>query len=183
MKIKDFEEKMEVPEGVQATIAGSELTVKGPKAELKRKFETPRFSISTEGSQIVFRAKEYTKKDKTLLGTFKAHIRNMFKGATEGHEYVLKVCSGHFPMNVDVKDGELRVKNLLGEKIPRVYKFSKDVDVKVEGDMVHVTGNEKEKVAQTAASIEQLTRRSNFDRRIFQDGIYIVNKDGKEIKA
>ena len=29
--------------------------------------------------------------------------------------------------------------------------------------------------------IEQLTKRSNFDRRVFQDGIYIVNKDGKQI--
>ena len=34
---------------------------------------------------------------------------------------------------------------------------------------------------QTAADIEQMTRRPSFYTRIFQDGIYITIKDGKEI--
>jgi large subunit ribosomal protein L6 len=82
-------------------------------------------------------------------------------------------------MNVSIKGQTLEVKNFIGEVVPRSYSFSKDVDVKLNGEMISVTGINKELVSQTAGSIEQLTRRVGFDRRIFQDGIYIVDKDGK----
>ena len=54
--------------------------------------------------------------------------------------------------------------------------------MKLNGEMISVTGINKEIVSQAAADIEQLTRRVGFDRRIFQDGIYIVEKDGKVIE-
>ena len=68
-------------------------------------------------------------------------------------------------------------KNFFGEKVPRKIKFDKkNVSIKVDGTEVLVEGMDKEKVGQTAASIEQLTRRPGFDKRIFQDGIYITEK-------
>jgi large subunit ribosomal protein L6 len=54
--------------------------------------------------------------------------------------------------------------------------------VKVEGDLINVTSTNKETAGQVSADIEQLTRRPGYDKRIFQDGIYIINKDGKELK-
>jgi len=182
MKIKDNVQKVEIPEGVSATVEGKELTIKGPKGEVKKTFIQPTIVFKVENNEIVFNIKKFTKVEKSLLGTYKAHIKNLAKGVTEGHEYVLKICSGHFPMNVSIKNNKFQVKNYLGEKIPRILQVNPDVEVKVDGDKVTITGINKETVSQTAASIEQLTRRSNFDRRVFQDGIYIVNKDGKEIK-
>ncbi len=61
-------------------------------------------------------------------------------------------------------------------------KLKEGVSIKVEGDMINVESIDKGLAGQTAADIEQLTRRTNYDTRIFQDGIYIINKDGKEIK-
>ena len=52
----------------------------------------------------------------------------------------------------------------------------------VKGQDVTVSGIDKENVAQTAANIEQITKIKNLDPRVFQDGIYIVEKDGKPIK-
>ena len=52
---------------------------------------------------------------------------------------------------------------------------------KVEGEIVTVNHCDIEVAGQTAADIEQLTRRPGFDPRIFQDGIYITKKDGKNI--
>ena len=56
------------------------------------------------------------------------------------------------------------------------------------GTKVTITGTEitiesinKELAGQMAANIEQLTKRTDFDRRKFQDGIYIVTKDGQNI--
>ena len=64
----------------------------------------------------------------------------------------------------------------MGEKIPRLAKISPGVDVKIEGDMITVSGFDREKVGQSAANIELATRRPGFDKRIFQDGCYIVSK-------
>ncbi len=61
-------------------------------------------------------------------------------------------------------------------------KIKEDVDVKVEGDKVTVESPDKEKAGQCAASIEQLTKRTGYDSRIFQDGIWVVSKSGKELK-
>jgi large subunit ribosomal protein L6 len=85
-------------------------------------------------------------------------------------------------MNVAVSGDKLSVKNFLGEKIPRVAKILPGVTVKVEGDIIDIESTDKEAAGQTAANFEQLTRITNRDLRIFQDGIYITVKDGKEIK-
>ena len=108
--------------------------------------------------------------------------KKILKGVVEGHVYQLKICSSHFPMSAAVNNGEFSVKNFLGEKVPRTIKIKENVDVKVEGDIITVESPDKELAGQTAASIEQLCKITNRDRRIFQDGIYIISKAGKEIK-
>ena len=92
------------------------------------------------------------------------------------------ICSGHFPMNVNVANNKLTVKNLLGEKVPRVLQLKEGADVKVEGDIIYVTSINKEIAGQVSADIEQLTRRPGYDGRVFQDGIYLINRDGKELR-
>jgi len=105
----------------------------------------------------------------------------MIKGVTEGIIYKLKICSSHFPMNVTVSTKEVSVKNFLGEKIPRIAKIIEGVTVKIDGTDLIVEGIDKEKVAQTAANIEQVCRITDKDRRKFMDGIFITSKDGKLI--
>ena len=106
----------------------------------------------------------------------------MLSGVKDGHKYVLKICAGHFPMNISMSGNQLIVKNFLGEKFPRVLQIKQGVTVKVEGDKVNVDSPDKELAGTTASDIEGLTRRPGFDTRIFQDGIYMIIKDGKELK-
>ena len=141
----------------------------------------PLLTIKIKDNVVIIKGKEDTKKTKKFIHTFRAHIGNMLVGAVEGFEYQLKVCSGHFPMSVAVDKNVLVIKNFLGEKVPRKAPIMEGVNVKIEGDIIKVTGVDKEKVGQTAARIEQSTTISNRDRRIFQDGCYIINKAGKEI--
>ena len=175
-------EIIKVPEGIDVKIDKCAVTVKGPKGEIKKKFMHKNVELELENSQIKISPKKNTKREKTITGTLKAHIKNMISGVKEPHKYVLKICSGHFPMNVSVAKNEFIVKNFLGEKMPRILKLKEGVNVKVEGEMVTVESADKEIAGQAAADIEQLTIRRNYDTRIFQDGIYIINKDGKEIK-
>lgn len=174
-------EKLEIPNGIQASVNNNVLNIKG-KSESIRAFPSKKVKISTDGNKIILSSEKPTQREKRMLKTFKAHIKNMFKGVSEGHIYRLKICSGHFPMNVSVNNNVFVVKNFLGEKSPRTLKLDADkAKVKIEGDIIIVEGDNKEKVGQTAANIEQLTRIANKDRRIFQDGIYLIEKDGKII--
>jgi len=171
-----------LPQGVEAKIDGSTIIIKGRKGESARKLPGKLFSIAIHGGNITLATAKDTKREKKMLWTYDAHIRNMIKGATAGHLYRLKVCSGHFPMTAVVTGKKFSVKNLLGEKVPREFMIRDGVQVKVEGDIITVESVQKELAGKCAASIEILTRRSGFDRRVFQDGIYIIEKDGKEIR-
>jgi large subunit ribosomal protein L6 len=51
-----------------------------------------------------------------------------------------------------------------------------DAKVKVTGTDIAVTGINIEEVGQTAANMEKATQRGGFDKRVFEDGIYIVKK-------
>ena len=106
----------------------------------------------------------------------------MIKGVQKPYVYTLKICSGHFPMNVSVSGEKFIVKNFLGEKTPRILNVKPGVSVKVEGDHITVESADKGLASQVSADIEQLTRRPGFDTRVFQDGCYIIVKDGKELK-
>ena len=84
-------------------------------------------------------------------------------------------------MNVSLKGDVLEIKNFIGEKVPRTLKIRPGASVKINGDEIVVEAINKEIAGQTAGSIEKLTKRPGFDKRIFQDGIYIVEKDGKRL--
>ena len=179
---KRIEEEIELPEGTSVKIDKGFVEVKGKKGEVKKMLVYPDITIEANGNKVAIKARRFTKKEKKIVGSFKAHIRNMVKGANEGCIYKLKICSGHFPINVSVDGSKFVVKNFLGEKIPRVLKIKPGAAVKVEGDIVTVEGLDKDLTSQVAADIELLTRRAGYDSRVFQDGIFIINKNGKEIK-
>ena len=87
-----------------------------------------------------------------------------------------------FPIGRLDKDsqGLILLPYFLGEKTPRVLKIKNGVEVKIEGDIVVISSPNREFGGQTAASIEVLTTRADYDKRIFQDGIYITEKPARE---
>lgn len=174
--------EIELPDGVAAALNGGFLSVKGAKGEIKRELKHHKISVKIGDKKILLESGKGTKEDKKILGSLTAHIKNMVKGSLHSHIYTLKICSGHFPMNVSIAGNKLVVKNFLGEKVPRVLQLKNGAEVKVEGDLIKVTSASKETAGQVAADIEQLTRRPGYDTRIFQDGLYLVNKGGKELK-
>ena len=181
-KKKEMKGELSLPEGVSAEVSAEGITLKGKGGEVAKRLINPFITITVENNIIQLVGKRTTQREKKMIATFKAHLKNMIKGVTEGHFYTLKVCSGHFPMNVSVNNNELTIKNFIGEKVPRVLPLKEGVSVKVEGDLIKVEGPDKELTGQVSADIEELTKRSKYDTRIFQDGIYIINKDGKELK-
>ena len=179
--LKGLEEKIELPKNVDDRLEKSILILKGPKGDVKRDLNDKRVKLEKKDNFLMLNAGKFTKTKKKIIKSYAAHIKNMIRGSLDGHNYVLKICSGHFPMNVAVVNNELVVKNFLGEKIPRKLMIKEGSTVKVEGDKIVVQSTNKEIAGQVSADIEQLMRRTGYDRRILQDAIYLVNKDGKEL--
>jgi large subunit ribosomal protein L6 len=173
---KEIMKIIPIPEGVTVTLQGQLLTASGPKGKNERNFWYPGIKIEIVGSEIIVDSSVVKKTQKAMVGTFASHVTNMIKGVAEGFEYRMKVVYAHFPMQLKVDGKKLMISNFLGEKKPRSANILGESKVKATADEVIVTGINKEDVGQTAANIEQATRIKRFDPRVFQDGIYIVEK-------
>ena len=166
---------------VTVELVGNSLKFKGPKGEAERVFLNPKVSVTLENNKIILKSLKGTKREKKIIGSFESHIKNLIEGVSNLHTYKLKICSGHFPMNVAIVGQEIVIKNFLGESVPRKVGIMPGADVKINGTEIVVTSTNKEFAGQTAARIESLCRITNRDKRIFQDGCYIIHKSGKDI--
>lgn len=180
---QDVMQEIEIPQDVSIELQDGVLVLKGAKGTLERKFQQPKVLLEKKDNKIVLSSKKATKRERKIIGTFAAHIRNMIHGVVEGFEYKLQICSVHFPVNVQVDAGHglVLIKNFLGETHDRKAEILPGVDVKIEGDTITVTSADKEATGQTALNIENATKVKRRDVRIFQDGIWIIEKAGKKI--
>ena len=180
VNIPEVKEKITIPDGVNVTLESNDtLTIKGEKGELTRTFAHPKITIKLEGNIINIDSKNVRRKEKALIGTFKAHIKNMIKGVSEGFEYKMKTVFSHFPIKTSVEDNYFIIQNFLGERSPRKALILEGVNVEAKGEDVTVTGYDKEKVGQTVANIERATKVKKRDIRVFQDGVYRITKGGR----
>jgi large subunit ribosomal protein L6 len=171
-----------IPEGVTVTITGKTIMVQGPKGALERELWHPGVHIQLEhkdgAEQVVVTSDTARKKLRAVAGTYVSHVKNMITGVTEGFFYKLTVVHAHFPMQIALtKEGNaVSISNFLGERKPRMAKIASGATVELRGKEILVSGMNKEAVGQTAANLEQTTKIRGYDSRVFQDGIYLVEK-------
>lgn len=178
---KGTELNIEIPSGVEFSIENNIVRITGSGGELKREFILDGIKIAKKEGCIALSSKLSRRKEKESIGTIKGHIRNMIKGVTKGILYKMRIVYSHFPMTVKIQENTISINNFLGEKHPRTADILPGVRVEVKGSEVILRGIDKDMVSQSAANIEQATRIVDRDPRVFQDGIYIVEKDGKAI--
>jgi len=178
---KELSRELEIPEGIKAEIESGEIAMSKGEKKLKRKFSG--FSMKVENNKIKLHEKNPRKKEKKMMMTTLAHLKNMIRGLTEGFEYKLESCSVHFPMSLEYDKGkhEFSIKNFLGEKKPRTAKIPENVEIKIEGNIITVSSYDIEAAGLCAAIMERLSKVRNRDRRVFQDGIFITEKPGRKI--
>jgi large subunit ribosomal protein L6 len=171
--------EIDIPKEIDVSINEDTISVKKGENEIKREF--PGISFEKKDNSLLISKKRATKREIKHVNTIVAHVKNMFKGVQQKFKYELQICSVHFPMNVSVQGCYLHVKNFLGESGERKAKLLPGVDVNIEKDKIIVESNNIESAGQTAANIESATKVRGKDKRIFQDGIYIINKAGREM--
>ncbi len=178
---KEIFQEIEVPSGVEVSIAGGLLIVKGKEGENKRLFDVTGLEFKNENGKIILGHKRATKNEKKRINSLASHIRNMIQGVQKKYEYKLKVCFSHFPFTVEVSGNEVKIKNFLGEKVPRIMKILPGVEVEVDKEWVTLWSTDKELAGRTAADFERVTKIGGRDRRVFQDGLYMTLRAGEEI--
>ena len=176
MLIEELIYNVELPEGVTFSINNNEAKLSGPRGDLSRIFKHSMISLSEDNGNIKLVGKKLRRKEKALIGTWRAHLKNMAQGVSSGFLYEMKIVFAHFPMKVAVKGNVVDIANFLGEKTTRHANICGDSKVITKGDKVTIEGNNIEDVGQTAANLEQATVVKGRDIRVFQDGIYIVSK-------
>jgi len=174
--IKEVARQVEIPEGVDASVTDSVVTVKGPKGQISKKIWYPGIEVRKDDSHLIVNSSIGNKRQRAMVGTLVAHIDNMIQGVTQGYEYKMKIVYSHFPIQIKASGQELVINNFLGERRARSAKLLPGTKVQVGKDELTITGVDKESVGQTMANIEQATRVRGFDIRVFQDGIYLVDK-------
>lgn len=170
-------QEFDIPQEVNIELKENILYAKGPKGEVEKilKFSKD-IKLEKLDSKIKASSEIEGRKIKAQIGTIIAHVRNAIEGVTNEYNYRLKVVYSHFPVTVKVEGNKVLIQNFLGERTPRVAKIVGGAKVKVDGADITVTGVNLEEVSQTAANIEQSCRIVGYDKKIFQDGCYIVSK-------
>jgi len=175
-----MEKTIKIPEGVECSVEGFKVRVKGKLGELERDLFNKGIAniikIEKSGEEIKISSNLDNKKGKALLGTIIARISNLFRGVSHGYNYKLKIVYTHFPISVKQEGDSIILSNFLGQKGNKKMKIPAGVKAEIKKDEILVSGIDKELVGQTAANIEKLTKVSKLDRRRFQDGIFIFEK-------
>ena len=140
-----------VPAGVNVTINGNEVTVKGPKGELHSTFN-PEISIAMEGSEIIVTRPSDDKTHRALHGLTRTLVANMVEGVTNGYSKTLEVNGVGYRAQ---KQGKNLVMNLGFSHqviVPEVPGITIDVP---SPNQVVISGADKQQVGQFAAEVRE----------------------------
>ena len=144
---------IEIPSGVTITVDSGDVTVKGPKGELKQ-FITPAVTVEVKDGILTVSPRDESREARAQHGLMRALINNMVTGVTKGFEKKLEVNGVGF--RVATSNNELEMS--LGFSHPVKYKAPEGVSVTNDKMVITVSGIDKQKVGQTAAEIRSLKK-------------------------
>ena len=166
-----------IPEGVTVTIDNNEITVKGPKGELK--YTKPSIiEVEEKEGKIVTKRPNDLKTTKQLHGTTNALINNMLIGVKEEFSKGLEAVGVGYRFQVQ------------GKKINVNANFSHPVVVEVPADLkveqisnteITISGIDKQKVTEFAANVRAIREPEPYKGKgIRYKGEYVRRKEGKK---
>lgn len=169
-----------VPAGVEVKINGSEVTVKGPKGELKNTFNAD-MAIAMEGNEIIVTRPSDDKEHRSLHGLTRTLIANMVEGVSNGYSKTLEVNGVGYRVQ---KQGKNLVMNLgfshqvIVEEVPGIT-----IEVPSPNQIV-ISGADKQQVGQFAAEVREKRPPEPYKGKgIKYADEHIRRKEGKAAKG
>jgi large subunit ribosomal protein L6 len=144
---------VEVPQGVDVTIKGSHVRVKGPKGELQRTFPAA-MSIKLEEGQVTVTRPSDERNHRALHGMTRSLIDNMVVGVSQGFEKVLEVNGVGYRAELSGENLVLNVGYSHPVEVAPPEGIIFDVDTRAR--QIKVQGFDKAVVGQVAADIRKI---------------------------
>ncbi|HBB36611.1 MAG: 50S ribosomal protein L6P, large subunit ribosomal protein L6 [Candidatus Moranbacteria bacterium GW2011_GWC1_45_18] len=165
-----------IPEGVEAKISGQNISIKGPKGSLDFDFHND-IDVKSSGKEIQVTAKRDTKQSWSLWGLTRMLIANMIQGVTKGYEKQLELQGVGFRMAVQGK----KLNMALGFSHPVEVEVPEGLEAKIEKNILTISGIDKQKVGQLAASVRALKKVEPYKGKGFRYvGEIVRKKAGKK---
>lgn len=169
-----------VPAGVEVTIDGTTVTVKGPKGELKRTFPSI-MTIRREDDNVIVERPDDSREAKSYHGLVRTLIANMIEGVTQGFSKKLQLVGVGYRAALKGKNLELQ----LGFSHPIIVEPPEGITFEVPSQTeIIVSGPSKEQVGQAAVNIRKWRKPEPYKGKgIRYDGERVRRKLGKAAKS
>jgi large subunit ribosomal protein L6 len=145
-----------VPSGVDVTIEGQTVTVKGPKGTLSHTVALPITVGRDDDGAVVVDRPDDERESKALHGLSRTLLANMVAGVTQGFEKKLEIVGVGYRV---LSKGPTQVEFQLGYSHPIPFQAPEGITFTVEGPTkLTVTGIDKQQVGEVAANIRKLRK-------------------------
>ena len=141
-----------IPQGVSVQVDGQRVQVKGPKGELTRLVHEE-LKVRLDGSQLIVERPSDETRHKALHGLFRALLKNMIEGVTQGYSRTLEIQGVGYKAEARAPG----VRLVVGYSHPVDYKAPAGIKLSVDNNViVKIEGVDKELVGQVAAEIRKI---------------------------
>lgn len=167
-----------IPEGVNASVNGNVVNIKGKLGELSFTFDDSHVSVEIKDGKIVVTPHSESRTARTLWGTTRAQINSLVKGVSAGYSKSIELIGVGYKARMD------------GKNIVMSLGFSHDVPFKAPAGItfacesptvVKISGVDKQLVGQVAAEIRKYRKPEPYKGKgIRIDNEYVRRKEGKK---
>lgn len=169
-----------VPAGVEVSINGNEVNVKGPKGELTQTFHKELTIEKAEDGSIVVSRPNDERESRAMHGLTRTLIHNMIIGVSEGYSKTLELVGVGY--RAAVKGNNLEMN--LGFSHPVIIEKPEGITFECPDQAkIVVSGIDKQQVGQVAADIRKWRKPEPYKGKgIRYQGEHVRRKEGKTAK-
>jgi len=161
---------------VSVKVSDNDIIMQKSGVEQIVKYNPVYVSVEYKDNKLIIKPNSKKTKFVSVSNTIKKIITNTINGFDDEFICKLSIVFSHFPITIKIDGNNVIISNFLGEKKPRKTKVFPGCKVDIKGKDIIVSGNNKHAVGQTAGSLEKTARVRGRDYRVFDDGIYVVEK-------
>jgi large subunit ribosomal protein L6 len=169
-----------IPEGVQVSVDGSRVEVKGPRGSLAQALHPDMLIVVEDGIIRVQRPSE-ERLHRSLHGLTRTLVANMVEGVTKGFEKRLEIIGVGY--RAALKDTGIEL--ALGFSHPVNFAAPEGIEFEVPSPTrIVIRGSDKQLVGEVAAEIRKLRKPEPYKGKgIRYEGEYVRKKAGKAAKT
>ncbi|MEL6609924.1 MAG: 50S ribosomal protein L6 [Pseudomonadota bacterium] len=168
---------VDLPSGVEATISGQEISVKGPKGT--RSFKaTDDVTLSVEDGQVLIQPRGKSKRARQQWGMSRTMVQNLVTGVTDGFKKELEIQGVGY--RAQMQGNTLKLSLGLSHEVN--FDVPQGITVTApKPTEITIEGNDEQLVGQVAANIREWRKPEPYKGKgIRYKGEFIFRKEGKK---